>query len=69
MIHRQYTTSCEKKERAKTALSVIVLLFMITLSILVYTNKEPTGWDVSYPMANAKIEWEGAGYNGVYRSN
>jgi len=23
-------------------------------------------WTVSYPMANAGISWDGAGYNGIY---
>ena len=66
MNHTYYNTSSVKKERAKTALSIIALLIMIALTIVVFTHEEPVSWDVSYPMTNAKIEWEGAGYNVLY---
>jgi len=58
MNHTKYTTSGDKKERAKTAIVIIALAAEIILGVWEFTRyREPTEWDVSYPMANASMQW------------
>ena len=40
---------------------------MILAGAIIRQERERASlWSVSYPMANAGIEWTGAGYNGIY---
>ena len=58
MNRTKYTTSGDKKESVKTAIVIIVLAIEIALGVWEFTRyREPTGWDVSYPMANANLQW------------
>lgn len=48
-------------------------IMTVVLGMLVFLNiweagREPE-CDVSYPMANQNITWEGAGHNGIYGRN
>ena len=41
----------------------VVIAALVWLKLGVQRGVEP---DVVYPMVNARIEWSGAGYSGVY---
>ena len=65
----QYTTYSGRKERIKNLIVAILVVVELIVGIYVLFFEEepaPTGWEHEYPMANANITWEGAGYNGVY---
>ena len=58
MNRNNYTTSGEKKERVKTAAVIMLLVIEIALSVWELTRyRDPEEWDVSYPMANASMQW------------
>ena len=61
------TTNQDKREAIKTALCVCLLLAVIIAGAVGLSLEKPhTPPDKTYPMTNAHIVWEGAGYNGVY---
>ena len=63
----KYTTHQDKMEAIKTALCVCLLLAVIIAGAVGLSLEKPhTPPDKTYPMTNARIVWEGAGYNGVY---
>jgi multidrug efflux pump subunit AcrB len=45
------------------SIMTVVLGMLIFLNIWMEREPEP---DVSFRMANSRIEWTGAGYNGIY---
>lgn len=47
------------------ALSVIMTVILGMIITAVRFRPEPA-WDVCYEMVNSRIEWTGAGYNGIY---
>ena len=52
-----------KKQNMVIAVLAAVVAALIWLNVNVKVGVEP---DVVYPMANARIEWSGAGYSGIY---
>lgn len=49
----------------------ITMCFMaVIIGMLIFLNIAEENWepepDVSYPMTNQKIVWQGAGYNGIW---
>ena len=59
--HRHYS-----KEKAVSIVLRIILAALVVFAIYtVSTAVALKSWDVEYPMANARIEWTGAGYNGA----
>ena len=53
-----YTTPMDKKKRTNNALMILVALIGIAIGIWELTSyREPTGWDVCYPMTNASMQW------------
>jgi len=48
------------------SIMAVVLGMLVYLNIWVEREPEP---DVSFPMVNQNITWEGAGYNGIYGRN
>ena len=61
------TTNKDKKEAIKTGLCICFLLAVIIAGAVGLSLEKPhTTPDKTYPMTNAHIVWEGAGYNGVY---
>ena len=58
----KYTT----KEKIKTSLAILILIAEIAAGIRMYAEEKREReniWIGSYPMANANITWEGAGYS------
>ena len=55
---KYFTTSCRKKERAKTISAIFCLLAVIIAGTvgLILENR-PMEPDVVYPMSNQNIEW------------
>ena len=48
-------------------ISVIILAAVIAALVWLNISVKPrTPWDVCLEMANSRIEWSGAGYNGIY---
>lgn len=41
----------------------VIIAALVWLNVNVKAGVEP---DVVYPMVNARIEWSGAGYSGIY---
>lgn len=41
----------------------VIIAALVWLNVSVKVGVEP---DVVYPMVNARIEWSGAGYSGIY---
>ena len=50
-------------KRMGMVLLAAVIAALVWLNVNVKGGVEP---DVVYPMVNARIEWSGAGYSGVY---
>lgn len=53
----------------KRTFNITACILAVVLGVLIWANvtqKQETKWDESYPMANARIEWSGAGYSGIY---
>lgn len=53
------------------ALAEVALIAALITGIVMLVNNcamaaQEHDWDVCYSMANANVNWEGAGYNGVY---
>ena len=72
-IRRRKQSACEKQLQEdytmkKLILKVLTAILAATLATAgicaaLAAAKEPTGWDVSFPMCNRNIEWTGAGYS------
>lgn len=52
-----------KTFRIAAAILATVIAALVWLNINV---KPHTPWDAVYEMANSRIEWSGAGYDGIY---
>lgn len=53
-----YTTSKEKKKSGNAMLMIIFVLIGIAIGTWeLPCYREPTGWDVCYPMTNASMQW------------
>lgn len=52
-----------RKSSILIAALVMVVAALVWLNCTAEKGPEP---DTVYPMANARIEWSGAGYSGVY---
>lgn len=66
MNHNKYITSSGKKEHIKTAIVILVLFAEVALGAWEITRyREPTGWDISYPMINANVSWSQTFYPGA----
>lgn len=48
-------------------LSILAAVIMILTAAIIRQDRQRETWDISIRMANAGIEWTGAGYNGIYR--
>ena len=44
----------------KGACIMLAAVVIAWIAVLMF-DTAPSGWDVSYPMANSRIAWEGAG--------
>ena len=67
----KYSTSARKRERIKTGLCVLVLAAVLaggTVELIRERQREAAKW-TEIPMANQRITWEGAGYNGIWGSD
>ena len=53
----------EKAFRISAAILAAVIAALVWLNVSV---KPRTPWDAVYEMANSRIEWSGAGYDGIY---
>lgn len=61
------TTYSGKKEALKTICAIVALLMVITAGIIgLILEKQPTGYDMEYPIVNQHVNWSGAGYSGIY---
>ena len=49
-----------------TAMGILAAVIMVLAGAIIRMDRQGPAWDVSYPMADARIEWSGAGYNGIY---
>lgn len=48
-------------------ISVIILAAVIAALVWLNISVKPrTPWDVCFEMTNSRIEWNGAGYNGIF---
>ena len=48
-------------------ISLSVIMTVILAMVFTYLRFPPhTEWDTCYEMVNSRIEWEGAGYSGIY---
>ena len=59
----------ENKGTLFLAVCAVILLCLVVLGILTMCGVlDDVTWKpaVSYPMANAKVTWAGAGYNGLF---
>ena len=52
-----------KKQNVVIAVLAAVVAALVWLNVNVKVGVEP---DAVYPMVNARIEWTGAGYSGIY---
>ena len=53
--------------RKAFVISLGVILTVILALVFTAARFRPEAeWDVCYGMVNARIEWNGAGYNGIY---
>ena len=48
------------------SMSIMTVVLGMLIFLNIWVEREP---DVSYPMVNQNITWEGAGYNGIYGRN
>ena len=56
-----------EKEERRFYLTIGILAAVIGALIWANVSWKPReAWDVCIGMANARIEWTGAGYNGIY---
>lgn len=53
----------EKAFRISAAILAAVIAALVWLNVSV---KPRTPWDAVYEIANSRIEWSGAGYDGIY---
>ena len=54
---------------SKRAFRIIMSVLLIAIGAMIYLNIEQdrrVDWDVCYKFTNQKIEWTGAGYNGIW---
>ena len=54
---------------SKRAFRISAAILACVIAALVWANisvRTRTPWDVEYEMVNSRIEWSGAGYNGIY---
>lgn len=54
---------------SKRAFGITAAILAAVIGVLAWANlavRPRTPWDVSYAMANSRIEWTGAGYSGIY---
>ena len=47
------------------SMSIMTVVLGMLIFLNIWVEREPE-CDVSYPMVNKNITWEGAGYNGIY---
>ena len=55
--------------RVLTAVAALIILGDIALGVLIWKREAEArreAWAHSIPMANQRIVWEGAGYDGIY---
>ena len=60
--------STRTKEAIKDIILAIVIIAEIVIGIRFWMEDRAArdaAWEMSYPMANQRIEWTGAGYQGV----
>ena len=57
MTKNYYNTSITKKERAKTAILVLVLMILAALTVFEFTREEKPAYDTVCPIANANVSW------------
>lgn len=62
MNKNHYNTSITKRERAKTAILVLVLMILAALTVLEFTREEKPVYDSVSPIANAHISWNQSFY-------
>ena len=62
MTKNHYNTSITKRERAKTAILVLVLMILAALTVFEFTCEEKTVYDSVSPIANAHISWNQSFY-------
>lgn len=53
----------EKAFRISAVILAAVIAALVWLNVSV---KPRTPWDAVYEIANSRIEWSGAGYDGIY---
>lgn len=54
---------------SKRAFRISAAILACVIAALVWANisvRARTPWDAEYEMVNSRIEWSGAGYNGIY---
>ena len=54
---------------SKRTFRISVGILAVIIGALVFLNVQQDNrrdWDACYEMANARIEWTGAGYSGIY---
>lgn len=54
---------------SKRAFGITAAILAAVIGVLAWANlavRPRTPCDVSYAMANSRIEWTGAGYSGIY---
>ena len=62
----------KQKEISRTAITIVagaIITAAVALEILagfLFGKGVKAAWDVCYNMTNQRIEWGGAGYNGIY---
>ena len=61
-----------QKGTSRTAVAIVagaIIIAAVALEILsgfLFGRGVKAAWDVCYNMTNQRIEWGGAGYNGIY---
>ena len=67
--YKHYNRYEKENKGTFTVICLLILVCLIVLGILTVCGVlDDVTWkpEMSYPMANAKVTWAGAGYNGLF---
>ena len=63
----EFKETWDAEASLKTICAIVALLMVITAGAIgLILEKQPTGYDMEYPIVNQHVNWSGAGYSGIY---